>query len=121
MGRAERAVCAVVLWNKSGWGRGRGLSSEFILLPTLPQHAVKSLSFSGDGRSLFAGSEGGVVYQWDISQGAVVAEYHGLSSGVVRLALTADGQQLVAASCSGEVCQWACQGGGEDGTEKTLQ
>lgn len=51
----------------------------------------------------------------------MMAEYQGLTAGVVGLSLVADGQRLVAASCSGEVCQWACQGGGEEGTERTLQ
>ena len=62
-----------------------------------------------------------MVHQWDIAQGAVMAEYQGLTAGVMGLSLVADGQRLVAASCSGEVCQWACQGGGEEGTERTLQ
>lgn len=62
-----------------------------------------------------------MVLQWDIAQGTVVAEYQGLTAGVVGLGGVADGQHLVAASCSGEVCQWACQGGGEDGTERISQ
>ncbi|HEY7424829.1 MAG TPA: serine/threonine-protein kinase [Gemmataceae bacterium] len=75
------------------------------LLVGSASHAVDSLAFAPDGRSLAVG-DGGVVTLWDVTTGRLQGSYRGGDGAIRGLTFSPDGTHLAAAGQDGNVRVW---------------
>jgi WD40 repeat protein len=65
-----------------------------------------NITFSRDGKTLFAGSADGVVQLFDSDTGNAVGSYKGHTGEITALVLNPDGTQLLSVSADSTVRQW---------------
>ncbi len=78
---------------------------------------VNALVFSPDGAMLFAAAGdaglGGVAYQWNVADGALVRKFEGHKDALYALALSPDGQTLATGSYDQKIKLWSTADGSE--------
>lgn len=68
--------------------------------------AFISATFSPDGSYIFAGSEGGTVYQCDAKSGSVLRRLESLTQPVMAIGVTEDDGRIIAIDRLGNVADW---------------
>jgi WD40 repeat protein len=101
---ANGPVNVVWLWDvATGQQIGR-------LPETLREHAVYSLSYAPDGKTLASGSDDGTIRLWEAASGQEIRRFQADMGPVTSVAFTPDGRAIVSGHEKGIVLVWDAVG-----------
>jgi len=112
------------LWVLSYWNNAVAVGSthrDILILDAttgsqtavLPGHtdAVRSLTFSSDGKSLVSGSYDKTVKLWDVQTGGVIKTFHGHTGKIWSVSISADHTTIASGSEDQTLCLWGTETG----------